>query len=519
MSILKNMLQVKDMEQLCKEAEAGKGNSLKRSLKLKDLVGIGLGMVIGSGIFVTAGLAASGGAGPAAGPSVMISFILVAFACMFCVLCYAEFSSILPAAGSAYTYAYATLGEYAAWFMGLNLILEYMFGNIAVSISWSGYLTAVCEGLGFHVPEYLVNSYSSLAPEAVAAAPQIFGIPLVMNLPAFLVNFIVAFIIIRGIRQSSTINNIIVIVKVGIVLFLICAGACYINPDNWRPFCPGGLAGIQAGAAFIFFSYIGFDGITTVAEESENPRRDLPLSMIITLGITALLYVAVAAVMTGMVPYTELGTSKPMATAFELVNAPWAAMVISVGALAAMTAVLFVFLISMPRVLFVMSRDGLIPKFFGAIHSKYGTPYIATIIDAFVIALAAGLMELGTMVELCNVGALCSFIFVCIGIVILRCTRPDLKRPFKTPLVPWIPLGGVLCCIYLLCGLSKTIWIPYIICMALGALVYLFYGYSHSSLRSAAGSAAGGRALPEAAASDASVSEEASVEAASDNKK
>ncbi|MBQ7501453.1 amino acid permease, partial [bacterium] len=471
--------------------------------KIKDLVGIGLGMVIGSGIFVTAGLAASGGSfGLAAGPAVMVSFVAVAFACLFCVLCYAEFSSILPTSGSAYTYAYATFGEYAAWFMGLNLILEYMFGNIAVSISWSGYLSAICEGLGFHVPAYLVNSYFSLSPESVAAAPHVFGIPLVMNLPAFLVNFIIAFIIIRGIRQSSTINNIIVIFKVGIVLFLICLGAWYVNPDNWHPFCPNGLAGIQAGAAFIFFSYIGFDGITTVAEECENPRRDLPLSMIITLGITALLYVAVAAVLTGMVPYTELGTSKPMATAFEMVNAPWAAMVISVGALVAMTAVLFVFLISLPRVLFVMSRDGMVPEFFGKVHKKYGTPHIATVIDAFIIATAAGLMDLGTMVELCNVGALCSFIFVCIGIVILRYTRPDLKRPFKTPLVPWVPLGGILCCLYLMLGLSKGIWIPYIIYLFLGTMVYVFYGYSHSSLRAAGQSAAAAGALSEGGSAD-----------------
>lgn len=482
-ALLKRLFQVKEIGRLRRESEGGQSNSLKRTLKVRDLVGIGLGGVIGSGIFVTAGMAAVGGAGGlAAGPSVMLSFILVAAACMFCVLCYAEFSSIVPAAGSAYTYAYASLGEGAAWFIGLNLVLEYAVANAAVAISWAGYLSAVCEGLGLHIPDYLLNGYFAASPELAAAAPKILGIPLLINLPALLINLVIAAILIRGIRQSSTLNNFMVIFKIAVILFLICAGACYVNPDNWQPFFPNGLAGVQAGAAIVFFSYIGFDSITTVAEEAENPNRDLPRGMIWTMIIAAVLYFGVAAVMTGMVPYTQLDTVKPMATAFRLVNAPWAAMVISVGALVAMTAVLFVFLIGQPRIFFVMSRDGLLPEVFSRVHEKYRTPYMSTIITAAAVALASGLLDISALVQLCNIGTFFIFITVCLGVIILRRTKPELERPFKTPFMPYVPIAGIIFSLFLCGGLSLQTWINYALWLLAGAVFYVFYSYKHSRI-------------------------------------
>lgn len=482
-ALFKRLFQVKEIGRLRRESEGGQSNSLKRTLKVRDLVGIGLGGVIGSGIFVTAGMAAVGGAGGlAAGPSVMLSFILVAAACMFCVLCYAEFSSIVPAAGSAYTYAYASLGEGAAWFIGLNLVLEYAVANAAVAISWAGYLSAVCEGLGLHIPDYLLNGYFAASPELAAAAPKILGIPLLINLPALLINLVIAAILIRGIRQSSTLNNFMVIFKIAVILFLICAGACYINPDNWSPFFPNGLAGVQAGAAIVFFSYIGFDSITTVAEEAENPNRDLPRGMIWTMIIAAVLYFGVAAVMTGMVPYTQLDTVKPMATAFRLVNAPWAAMVISVGALAAMTAVLFVFLIGQPRIFFVMSRDGLLPEVFSRVHERYRTPYMSTVITAAAVALASGLLDISALVQLCNIGTFFIFITVCVGVIILRRTKPELERPFKTPFMPYVPIAGIIFSLFLCGGLSLQTWINYALWLLAGAVFYMFYSYKHSRI-------------------------------------
>ncbi len=481
--MLERLLKVKGLEAIRREAAADQPNALKRSLKIKDLVAIGVGFVIGSGIFVTAGLAAAGsGDYPAAGPAVTVSFIIVALACLLCVLCYAEFASYIPSAGSAYTYAYASLGEFTAWILGWNLILEYMVGNIAVAISWSGYFASICRGFGLDIPTWLLHSYFGADPQVIASAPQILGVPIVFNLPAVLIVLLICAMVIRGMRESANVNDALVVLKILIILGVIGLGACYVNPQNWIPFAPNGLAGIQAGAAIVFFAYIGFDAITTVAEETENPKRDLPLGMIITLVISTTLYVATSAVLTGMVPYSQLGTSDPMATAFELLNMPMVAAFISIGAVISMTAVLIIFQIAQPRIFFAMARDGLLPKSLSKVHPVYRTPYITTLGMAAFVTLGAGFMDLSVVIELCNIGTLFAFAAVCLGVIVMRRTRPEIEPAFRTPWVPWVPLGGILCCFYLVAGMPPITWLRFVVWVILGVVIYFAYGYRHSRL-------------------------------------
>lgn len=483
LTLLKRIFQVKSVEQLKLEAGSEQSEALKRALKLKDLVAFGVGAVIGSGIFVTTGLAAAGSRDyVAAGPAVMISFLVVSVACLLCVLCYAEFASVIPTAGSAYTYAYASLGEYVAWILGWNLILEYAVGNIAVAISWSGYFLSILRGFGIHFPAWLADSYFTASPEVIASAPHILGIPIMCNLPAIAIVVLLTCIIVRGIKCSASFNDFLVVFKILIILGVIALGAVYVHPGNWTPFAPNGWAGIQAGAALVFFAYIGFDAITTLAEETKNPGRDLPLGMVITLAISTFLYIAVAAVLTGMIPYTELGTAEPMATAFAAINMPKVAAVIAIGAVIAMTAVLLVFQVAQPRIFFVMARDGLIPKFFAKVHKKFRTPHITTWGTTIVVALCAGFMDLSIVIELCNIGTLFAFILVCLGVIIMRRQRPDLERPFRTPLVPWVPIGGIACCLYLVAGMPSMTWVRFLVWMVIGTIIYLCYGYKHSAM-------------------------------------
>lgn len=481
--MLSRLWRVKDIETLKREASAESSNALKRTLKIKDLVALGIGAVIGSGIFVTAGLAAAGGGDYiAAGPAVMLSFIVVAVACLFCVLCYAEFASIVPAAGSAYTYAYATLGEYLAWLIAWNLILEYGIGNVAVAISWSGYFGSICANLGFPLPEWAMYSYFAAPPEVIAQAPQFLGIPIVCNLPAIGIILFLTAIIIKGMRESATLNAILVVLKILIILLVIVMGMGHIDIQNWVPFAPNGLAGIQAGAALVFFAYVGVDAITAVAEETENPGRDLPLGMIITLVLCTLLYMAAAAVLTGMVPYTELGTAEPMATAFNMLHMPWVAAIISVGAMVSMAAVLLVFQIAQPRIFFVMARDGLLPQSFAAVHSEFRTPHLTILWTGILVALGAGFMDLGVVIDLCNIGTLFAFILVCVGVLVLRYKMPEVRGKFRTPLVPWIPIAGVLTCLYLIAGMPVMTWVRFGLWMVVGSVIYFAYGYRHSTL-------------------------------------
>ncbi|MGM9999349.1 MAG: amino acid permease [Candidatus Bruticola sp.] len=483
LTLLKQVFRVKGIEQLKLEAGSAQRNALKRALKLKDLVAFGVGAVIGSGIFVTVGLAAAGSRDyVAAGPAVIISFLVVSLACLLCVLCYAEFASVIPSAGSAYTYAYASLGEYVAWILGWNLILEYAVGNIAVAISWSGYFISILKGFGINFPVWLADSYFTASPEAIAAAPVLFGVPIMCNIPAIFIVVILTCIIVRGIKSSASFNDFLVIFKILIVIGVVVLGAAYVHPGNWTPFCPNGWAGIQAGAALVFFAYIGFDAITTLAEETENPGKDLPLGMVITLAISTLLYMAVAAVLTGMVPYTQLGTAEPMATAFALINMPKISAFISIGAVVAMTAVLLVFQVAQPRIFFVMARDGMIPQFFAKVHDKFRTPYITTWGTTVVVAACAGFMDLSVVIELCNIGTLFAFILVCLGVIVLRRQRPDLERPFRTPFVPWVPIGGIIFCFYLVAGMPSMTWVRFFVWMVIGTVIYMMYGYKHSTL-------------------------------------
>ncbi|MBQ7529779.1 amino acid permease [bacterium] len=480
---LKRLFLKKTLDELLSESSEEGKSSLKRSLKVKDLITMGIGICIGSGIYVTAGMAAVGvGGNPPAGPAVVISFAVVGLICILCALCYAEFAAMVPTSGSSYAYSYIVFGEYPAWIMGWNMLLEYMMASVALAISWSGYFSSLCELIGLNIPPYLLTSYFNATSEVIDSAPHILGISLVMNLPAVIITLSMIGILLKGMHQSANWNTFLVIAKLGIIFFLLVVGAFYVDPSNWTPFCPGGFAGIQGGAAFVFFAYIGFEAIATVAEETENPERNLPLGLIWSLVICTVLYISVAIVVTGMVPYTALGTAQPMATAFQMLNVNWAATVISVGALVAMTAVIFVLLLSTPRILYTMSRDGLLPERLADVHPQYRTPYFATVFNTVLMAVCAGFMDLGFMIDLCNIGCLAIFIFVCAGIIILRKTRPDLKRPFKTPFVPYVPLVAIAFCLYLAFGMPMRTWIGFLIWLVAVSVFYFAYGVKHSKL-------------------------------------
>ncbi len=481
--MLQQFFRTKSLERIEAESARSAEHGLQRSLKARDLVALGIGAIIGAGIFATTGSAAAGGEHHlGAGPAVILCYVLVAFACAFCALCYAEFASMIPIAGSAYTYAYATLGELVAWIIGWDLILEYAVGNVAVAISWSGYFGAFMRGLGLHIPVWLLTPTQSAGAEVFQAAPHLLGVPIVFNLPAILIVAALTWLLVRGIRESAQVNNGIVLIKLAVVFFVIILGAFYVNPDHWTPFAPNGWAGIQAGAALIFFAYIGFDAVSTAAEETEDPGRNLPIGMMGSLVICTILYVLVSAVLTGLIPYTELGTAEPMATAFEKLGLHWASGIIAFGALIAMTAVLLVFQMGQPRIFFSMARDGLLPRVFGRIHPKYRTPHVTTILTGVAVATAAGFMDINAVVELCNIGTLFAFVLVCLGVIVLRHTRPQAHRPFRTPLVPLVPILGILSCGYLMAGLPMVTWIRFGAWLAIGLVIYLVYGLHHSRI-------------------------------------
>ncbi|MFH1452672.1 MAG: amino acid permease [Armatimonadota bacterium] len=481
-----NLFKRKSASLIIKESEGVHEHTLKKSLNYFDLILLGIGAVIGAGIFATVGTAAAGGANHAgAGPGLILSFVITAVACSFCALCYAEFASLLPIAGSAYTYTYATMGELLAWIIGWDLIVEYAVGNVAVAISWSGYLREFVRGFGINIPLWLcTDSRTALAaPEIINNAPHVLGIPIVINLPAVLIVAFVTYILVVGIKESSNFNAVMVAVKILVLFFFIAIGAFYVKPQNWSPFMPNGWAGIQTGAALIFFAYIGFDAISTTAEEVKNPKKDLPIGIIGSLVICTIIYIAVTVVLTGIVPYTKLGTAEPLATALNAINLNWAAGIVSFGALIATTAVLLVFQMGQPRIFFSMSRDGLLPKVFSSIHKKFKTPHVVTIITGVAVAVFAAFANIDEMVELCNIGTLFAFILVCAGIIILRYKEPNLIRAFKTPLVPLVPILGILSCLYLAWGLPGKTWLRFGVWLAIGLVIYFIYGYKHSRLR------------------------------------
>jgi APA family basic amino acid/polyamine antiporter len=485
--MFKELFRTKSIDSILRESDKPE-YSLKRALTALDLTALGVGAIIGAGIFALTGTAAAGTLDrPGAGPGLIVSFILTGIACGFCALCYAEFASLIPISGSAYTYAYATLGEVIAWIIGWDLILEYAVGNIAVAVSWSGYFIELLRGLGVEIPpawRWLAVSYNVgiHQPEIVAHAPKLFGMPIIVNLPAFGIVALLTAILVIGVKESARFNAVMVGVKLLVLVFFIIVGFAYVKPENWRPFAPNGWGGIMTGAALVFFAYIGFDAVSTTAEETKNPQRDLPLGMIGSLAICTILYVATAAVLTGLISYKELGVAEPLALALRALDLNWAAGIVAFGAVMATTSVLLVFQMGQPRIFFSMSRDGLLPGQFASVHPRFKTPYLTTILTGIFVAVPAAFVDIGDAAELTNIGTLFAFVLVCAGVVALRYTDPERPRPFRAPLVPAVPLLGIFSCLYLMISLPRITWVRFGVWLAVGLLIYASYGLSHSRL-------------------------------------
>ncbi len=449
--------------------EAATPGGLKRALGAFDLTLLGIGAIVGAGIFVLTGVAA----GKYAGPAVVLSFCVSGFACAMAALCYAEFASMIPVAGSAYSYAYATMGELVGWIIGWDLVLEYAVGAAAVAVGWSGYLRVILEGVGIYLPAALTHAPGS-APGAI------------IDLPALLIVLVVSGILYVGISESARFNSLIVAIKLVVVGIVIVVGAFYVRPVNWSPFAPFGWSGVMKGAAVIFFAYIGFDAVSTAAEEVVEPNRDLPIGILGSLFVCTLLYVAVAAVVTGMVPARLLDMNAPLASAFVLRGLHALSGIISLGAVAGLTSVLLVLLLGQSRVFYAISRDGLLPPAFCRVHPRFKTPYIPTILTGIAVAIAAGLLPIQEIAELTNIGTLFAFVLVCLGLWILRHLEPDLARPFRTPLVPLVPILGALFCGYLMSSLPLVTWVRFFIWMGIGFVIYFSYGRFHSRVAAAA---------------------------------
>ena len=468
---------------------------LHRVLGPVSLSSLGVGAIIGTGIFVLTGVAAHDKAGPA----LMLSYAFAGLACIFAALCYAEFAAMVPVAGSAYTYAYATLGELAAWIIGWDLVLEYAVGSATVAHGWSHYFQNLIGIFGMQLP----NIFKSAPFDYDPHTGELIATGRLMDLPALLISGLVTVVLVKGIRESAVFNNAMVVVKVAIVLFVIVVGAQHINTDNWTPFAPFGLGGLSvfghvfgqtgkggeplgmmAGAATIFFAYIGFDSVSTHAEEAKNPQRDVPIGIIASLVICTGLYIAVSAVITGMVPYDQINIDAPIPAAFASIGMPWAQLMIAAGALAGITSVLLVLMLSQPRVMLAMARDGLVPReFFSAVHEKFRTPWKSSILTGVFVGLLGGFLPLRVLAELVNIGTLFAFVVVCAAVLILRRTHPDLPRPFRCPMVPIVPLLGILLCLFLMLSLPAENWWRLIIWLLIGFGVYFGYGAKHSALR------------------------------------
>jgi APA family basic amino acid/polyamine antiporter len=477
------------------QAELATDHSLKRTLGAGGLVMLGIGAIIGAGIFVLTGQAAAAYAGPA----IVYSFLLAGTACAFAGLCYAEFAAMIPIAGSAYTYGYATMGEFVAWIIGWDLILEYLFAASTVAVGWSGYFVSLLRDMGIDLPAaYTSAPYTHTAvPDAGFNVWRIFtegwtrNPDAVLNVPAMVIVGLISILLIIGIQESSRFNNIIVVVKVAVVLAFIAFGAAYINRANWEPFIPPmtepghfGWSGIVRAAGVIFFAYIGFDAVSTAAQETKNPKRDMPIGILGSLVICTVLYIAVSLVLTGIVKYTELNVPDPIAVGINAAGPglAWLRPFIKIGAIAGLSSVILVMLMGQPRIFYTMAKDGLLPPVFSAVHPKFKTPWLATIMTGAVAMLCAGLLPIGLLGELVSIGTLLAFAIVCGGVLVLRYTDPDIPRPFRTPLVPLVPLLGVASCLYLMQALPIDTWARLIIWMAIGIAIYFGYGRAHSKL-------------------------------------
>jgi APA family basic amino acid/polyamine antiporter len=429
------------------------------------LVAIGIGCIIGVGIFVLPGVEAA----TAAGPGIILSFAIAAIACACNALCYAELAAMIPVSGSAYTYGFATLGEFFAWVIGWDLILQYTGGAVMVATGWSAYFVNLARTMGLRMPQALIASPWDKDPG-------------LFNIPATVIVLVITGLLIIGIKESARVNLAIVIVKIGVILLFIGAAAGHIDPRRWQPFMPFGFQGVLKASAVVFLAYLGFDAVSTASEEARRPQRDIPIGIIGSLGVATILYIAVSAIMTGVVPYSELGVADPVAKVVNTLQIPWASAIISVGALAGMTTVLLVLVLSGPRILLSMSRDQLLPPALSRIHVKYRTPYVATLLTGVIVAVAAGLMPLNVSAELTSMGALFAFIFVAVSVIILRRLQPEISRPFRVPLSPLVPGFGALICLYLVFSLSRMTHLRFFIWLVAGMIVYFIYGFRKSSL-------------------------------------
>lgn len=534
----------KDIPSILKEAEAGMldGHSigLKKVLGVRDLTFFGVAAIIGAGIFSGIGSAASSG-----GPGVVLLYIFTAIACGFAALCYAEFASTVPVSGSAYTYSYVAFGEIFAWIIGWDLLMEYAIGNIAVAISWSDYFTNLMSKAGMHFPDWMTMDFmtakrgaSEAALSAWNDAPNLFGLRIVMDIPALMIVGLITFIVFRGIKESRSASNIMVILKLAVIFFVIVLGAFYINPDNWSPFTPEGFGGIMKGVSAVFFAYIGFDAISTTAEECKNPQRDLPKGMINSLIICTIAYVLLALVLTGMVPYTKLNVGDPLAMVFDERGLKFISGIVAVSAIIATASVLLVFQLGQPRIWMSMSRDGLLPKIFSRIHPRYGTPSFSTILTGIVVAVPALFLNLGEVLSLTSIGTLFAFVLVCGGVLVLQQRKDKPESKFKVPYISaqfiypvmilagiiliwkyvpthftediwtkdtwpmavfWLiavlmavlafvrklsllPILGLVSCLYLMAQETHKVWMRFLIWLAIGLVIYFLYSYSHSKL-------------------------------------
>ncbi|HEY5492754.1 MAG TPA: amino acid permease [Gemmatimonadaceae bacterium] len=479
----------KPLDILMVEASEEGEHTLKRSLTATNLTLLGVGAIIGAGIFVLTGQAAA----QYAGPAIVLSFVIAGFGCLFAGLCYAEFASMIPIAGSAYTYGYATLGEFMAWIIGWDLILEYLFAASTVSVGWSGYFVALMKEIGFAIPEKFAG-----APLKWVEAHRAFEwTSSVVNLPAMVLIAVLTALLVVGIKESARFNNIAVFIKLAIVLAVIGFGIKYVNTANWHPFIPEntgtfghfGLSGIVRGSAVVFFAYIGFDAVSTAAQEAKNPKRDLPIGILGSLAICTVLYILMALVMTGLTPFMNLNVPHPVFVAIDAAGPglKWLTYFINIGAIAGLSSVVLVMLMGQPRIFYAMSRDGLLPPVFGKVHPKFKTPYIATIVTGSVAMVFGGLFPIDILGELVSIGTLLAFIIVCAGVLVLRYRSPDLKRPFRTPFVPLVPILGIGTCGFMMAFLPLTTWLRLGIWMAIGFCIYFLYGRHHSKLGRAEG--------------------------------
>ena len=489
------LLRKKSIDKLLAEADEPE-HCLRKTLGPWSLTALGIGAIIGTGIFILTGTAAAGevvkvqsilkaplidalfhgshavgvAGRPGAGPAIALSFLLVALACALAGLCYAELASMIPIAGSAYTYSYATLGEIVAWIIGWDLILEYAVSNMAVAVGFSAYIDSLLQGFGLHLPRQLAGPLFVGGQRSGAW----------FNLPGFLVVMILTVVLVRGIRESAGANNLMVTVKIIAILIFIVAASRYIHVSNWKPFMPNGWQGVMTGGAIVFFTYIGFDSVSTAAEECRNPQRDVPFGIIASLIICTTLYCSVAVVLTGIQHWQTLRNAAPVANALEAIGLTHVERWVTVGALTGMLSSLLVYQLGQARVWYSMSRDGMLPTVFSSVHPRFRTPHVSTIVAGFFVAIPAGLFDIGTLADLSNIGTLFAFVLVSLGVLVLRQKQPERRRAFRTPWVPFLPIASVMCCLILMASLPVETWLRFVVWLVIGLTIYLLYSRHHS---------------------------------------